>query len=221
MFFISPSFIGTFFASIFGAIYFVGWISDLKLWTNMTRVVILGGPAFVLLIYSFTTASIEHNKSFQEGSSGCLEYFVRIISQTLLALSLAFLGVELRVYFILFVSFTLSNIIWSIMVFNKIKDIFLHEVVNFALCVIYTIYALSLYKSAIDFERTYAEFHVDQNSYQTRLQHMQGKILDDGMALALVVGLIVMNLIILLVRNPNIREWFRRQPLPAISQRNE
>jgi hypothetical protein len=204
----APSAVGAFFAAIVATGYVIFDAQQLHLWTPASRSVVMGGAAFVLLTYFLSWSFIEADRSLQSNlvAAWPTEYLLRTLAQFLLALSLAAVGVNFGLYLFLFGGFVGVSFLWSLWVrripgLDSVKDLFWHDTANLVLCALYVGISFRLYRYALDFENSYAAFSRDAFSFGVRLRHLRGETSDVTLALGIVVGFMMCNVIVLLIRS--------------------
>lgn len=205
---IPASFMGTLIATILATGYVIFDEGKFHLWSPLARALIMGGASLVLVTYSISWFFLESfTEKTPKGNQPIRgEYWIRLTAQILLGLALAAIGISVGLYLWLFASFIAINFVATFIASRSARSVPIHDGVNLLLCCVYTFLALKLYSVASEFEQSYAAMVIDRASFEVRVNHLRGEIADPLMILSFVVGVILMNLVVLLIRSPGIRD---------------
>lgn len=194
------SFMGTSAATVLGTAYAIFDEDKYILWTDLTRVMLMGGAALVLISYSVVWYLVERQDETQarKQEKPKLEYGIMMAGHLLLGLSLAFVGTDLSLYLKLFTAFIAVSFLWTWLVSKSRRSLFAHECINFLLCLVFVWVAFRLYGFAMDFEFSYSAMTLDPVSYDVFRTTRLGRMSDTNMVLGLVVGMVILNLMVLI-----------------------
>jgi hypothetical protein len=210
---LAPSFIGTFVATVAATAYVILDEDKYHLWTPGIRYVLMGGAVLVLLTYTISIYFLEKAIESDHGEKcSWLDFALRVLSQLLIGLSLAAIGVNPLLFILLFMGFVGVCFSWSALWFKLTKPVFPHDAANFVMCVLYSYMAWRLFSEAIAFEESYSVMITDPASFEVRIMHLRGLSSDMMMGLGAIVGGLFINLIVLLCRHPFIRLRSIREP---------